>query len=55
LSDEAREALWTLIEGEKFDYFNSSYKGYEGDIQMGQPNEEWRKTGDFEVEYSTGN
>ena len=23
LSEEVREALWTLIEGEKFDYFNS--------------------------------
>ena len=53
LSEEAREALWSLIEGEKFDYFNSSTKGYEGDIQMGKPNEEWRKTGDFEVELST--
>jgi hypothetical protein len=54
LSDEAGEALWSLIEGEKFDYFNSTTKGYEGDIQMGKPNEEWRKTGDFEVEFTTG-
>ena len=54
LSEEAREALWTLIEGEKFDYFNSAYKGYEGDIQMGQPNEECHRTGGFEVELTTG-
>lgn len=55
LSVEARNALWHLIEGEKFEYFNSAYKGFDGDIQMGQPNEEWRRTGEFEVEYSTGN
>lgn len=54
LPEEVRDALWTLIEGEKFDYFNSSTKGYEGDIQMGQPNDEWHKTGGFEVELTTG-
>lgn len=54
LSEEVRESLWVLVEGEKFDYFNSATKGYEGDIQMGKPNEEWRKTGDFEVEFTTG-
>jgi hypothetical protein len=54
LSEEVREALWTLIEGEKFDYFNSCTKGYEGDIQMGQPDETWHKTGGFEVEFTTG-
>ena len=54
LSEEVRESLWTLIEGEKFDYFNSCTKGYEGDIQMGLPNETWHKTGGFEVELTTG-
>ena len=54
LPEEVRDALWTLIEGEKFDYFNSAMKGYEGDIQMGQPNDEWHKTGGFEVESTTG-
>jgi hypothetical protein len=54
LPEEVRNSLWTLIEGEKFDYFNSSYKGYEGDIQMGKPNETWHKTGGFEVELTTG-
>jgi hypothetical protein len=54
LSEEVREALWTLIEGEKFDYFNSCTKGYEGDIQMGLPNETWHRTGGFEVELTTG-
>jgi hypothetical protein len=54
LSEEVRESLWTLIEGEKFDYFNSCTKGFEGDIQMGLPNETWHKTGGFEVELTTG-
>ena len=54
LPEEVRDALWTLIEDEKFDYFNSCTKGYEGDIQMGQPNETWHKTGGFEVELTTG-
>ena len=54
LSEEVRETLWTLIEGEKFDYFNSCTKGYEGDIQMGLPNETWHRTGGFEVELTTG-
>ena len=54
LSEEVRESLWTLIEGEKFDYFNSCTKGYEGDIQMGLPNETWHRTGGFEVELTTG-
>lgn len=54
LPEEVRNSLWTLIEGEKFDYFNSAMKGYEGDIQMGQPNEKWHKTGGFEVELTTG-
>lgn len=54
LCEEAKDALWTLIEGEKLEYYNSAMKGYEGDIQMGKPNEEWRKTGDFEVEFTTG-
>ena len=54
LSEEVRESLWTLIEGEKFDYFNSCTKGFEGDIQMGLPNETWHKTGGFEVELTNG-
>ena len=54
LPEEVRDALWTLIDGEKFDYFNSCTKVYEVDIQMGQPNDEWRKTGNFEVELTTG-
>ena len=54
LSEEVRESLWTLIEGEKFDYFNSCTKGFEGDIQMGLPNETWHKTGGFEVDLTTG-
>jgi hypothetical protein len=54
LPEEVRDALYTLIEGEKFDYFNSCTKGYEGDIQMGLPNETWHRTGGFEVELTTG-
>lgn len=54
LPEEVRDSLWVLIEGEKTTYFDSTTKGYEGDIQMGQPNDEYRKTGKFEVQITTG-
>lgn len=52
-SEEVREALWVLIEGEKTEYFNSCTKFYDGDIQMGVPNEEFYKTGGFVVSHTT--
>jgi hypothetical protein len=52
-SEEVKEALWVLIDGEKSEYFNSCTKFYDGDIQMGVPNEEYHRSGYFEVEYTT--
>lgn len=51
IDEETKELLWVLIEGDMTIYMDSRYKGANETIQMGNINEEYHKTGGFEIQY----
>jgi len=50
--EEVRDLLGHIAYGDKEEYYNSCFKSYEGELQMGEPDETARKNGGFKVLYS---
>jgi hypothetical protein len=52
-SEEVKDLLGELAYGEKEEYYNSCFKYYEGELQMGELDEKASKNGRFNTQYSS--
>lgn len=53
LPEEVLDVLNELAYGDKVEYYNSSYKFFDGGVEMGFPNDKIRKNGEFQTEFTT--
>lgn len=52
LPNEVTDLLNDLAYGDKEEYYNSSFKYYEGDFEMGELDEKANKNGGFDAQYT---